>query len=252
MTDNHLHTEFSWDSALNAAPLIEKAIALGYTGITITEHLDLLPQEFCEYGAFALQRYREHLAKLRAMYPQITLQTGLEIGDYHLVRDFATALLRYAPVDFVIGSVHFLADGSNVAIPLPEPLSPEQQMDYYRQNLALVTDTDIDVLGHLGVYKRYYRQMPEESHCRDIIRRIFAVMISRGIALELNYSAFRKDYRRLLPEPEYVDLFQSMGGKRFSIGSDSHHEQHFHDHYDKLPEFMKHCKVGEKNILICE
>lgn len=250
MTDNHLHTEFSWDSALKAVPLIEKAISLGYTGITITEHLDLLPQEFCEYGVFALQRYREHIAKLRAEYPQISIQTGLEIGDYHSVRDFAKSLLDYAPVDFVIGSVHFLSDGTNVAIPLSAPLSPEQQRDYYRQNLALVTQCDIDVLGHLGVFKRYYRQTPDESNCRDLIAEIFAVMISRGIALEINYSAFRKDYRQLMPEPEYLDLYRGMGGKLFSVGSDSHHLDHFHDHYRHLPDFLGHCRVGDKNILM--
>jgi hypothetical protein len=51
------------------------------------------------------------------------------------------------------------------------------------------------VLAHLGVYKRYYPEAPDESFALSLIKEVFRKMISKGIALELNFSAYRKPYK---------------------------------------------------------
>lgn len=249
LTDYHLHTEYSWDSNLKAIDLINKAISLNYVAVAITEHLDLLPWELGENGLVSLRKYSDGINALKKAYPGLSILKGIEIGDYQAVRDFASALVKEFDFELILGAVHFLSDRTNIAIPLPHPLSPEQITDYYLLNLQLVSQCDIDVLAHLGVYKRYYRYAPDESMAVPVINDIFKTIIARGIALEINYSAYRKSYQRCLPEQWMLDLYIDMGGRLFSIGSDSHHIDHFHDWRHLLPAWTQGLTLSRKGLL---
>ncbi|MCB5266995.1 MAG: histidinol-phosphatase HisJ family protein [Candidatus Cloacimonetes bacterium] len=225
--DFHIHTEFSYDSRIKGVELLQKAIDLQYDEIAITEHLDLLPQELSIYGLPSLSRYCAYIAKLQRDFPAITLHCGIEIGDYHLVKEFAKPLIESFELFPILGSVHFLKDHTNVAILLSSPLTKAQVIDYYENNLRLVSECDIDVLAHLGVYKRYYTEAAPEDCVLPLITEIFRVMIQRNIALELNFSSLRKAYQSVIPEPQYIDLYRSLGGNLFSLGSDAHRIDHF-------------------------
>lgn len=236
-TDYHIHTEYSWDSSLKAADLIAKAISLNYSAIAITEHLDLLPAEMLECGVPAFAKYLRDLRSLAepAAGKGLRVIAGIEVGDYQRVHSYAAAVLERLRPDLVLGAVHFLADGTNVAIPLRQALSSAQVQDYYRQNLKLVRCCKIDVLAHLGVYKRYYQNVPDETRYLGILRDIFQAMIERGIALELNFSGLRKPYGRVLPEPDQLELYRALGGELITFGSDAHRLDHFDDHLADLP-----------------
>jgi histidinol-phosphatase (PHP family) len=204
---------------------------LGYDAIAITEHLDLLPQELTVFGIPSMTRYKEYLSNLRFQFPQLQIVFGIEIGDYHRVKAMADGIVQAMNFDLILGSVHFVDSHLNIAVPFDPPLSPELITDYYEQNLQLVRDCDIHILAHLGVYKRYYQICPDETHCQSLIDAIFKTMIQKGIALEINYSSFRKTYKSLLPEPSYMQRYAQLGGKLVSIGSDSHRLRHFDDNY---------------------
>ncbi|HOH96698.1 MAG TPA: histidinol-phosphatase HisJ family protein [Candidatus Cloacimonadota bacterium] len=236
--DYHIHTKYSYDSCIDADTLLIDAIANGYSDIAITEHLDLLPQELSLYGLPSLNQYREYIRALQLKHPSIGLQMGIEIGDFHQVREFATNLISGFDFFPILGSVHFLSDHTNVAIPMPNKLTTHQVLDYYEQNLSLVSECDIDVLAHLGVYKRYYPEAPDESFALSLIKEVFRKMISKGIALELNFSAYRKPYKSILPDPGYLKLYSEMGGYLFTIGSDAHHIDHFDKHYHHAISYL--------------
>ena len=225
--DFHIHTEYSYDSRIKGAQLLSKALELEYNEIAITEHVDLLPQELSLYGLPSLKKYSSYVADLQAAYPGIVLHCGVELGDYHLVQDFAYPLIE--PFNFfpILGSVHFLADHTNVAIPLSAPLSKAQIRDYYENNLCLVAKCDIDILAHFGVYKRYYTYEPDESYFMPLIKDIFDVMIAKDIALEVNFSSLNKPYGCVIPEPSYIQMYRDQGGSLFSLGSDAHRIEHF-------------------------
>lgn len=243
LTDYHIHTQYSWDSHLKAYDLIQKAISLNYKAIAITEHLDLLPWELCENGLLSLKDYSQFVDELKLETPQLKIIKGIEVGDYHQVKDFASSLLAEVDMELCLGAVHFLGNQTNVAIPLPQALSKKQILDYYMQNLDLVSKCEIDVLAHLGVYKRYYKQPPNEEHALPIIKEIYQTMIQKNIALEINYSPFRKDYGACLPEPWLLELYKEQGGKLFTIGGDCHHLDHFDDFRHLLPNWVLNLKM---------
>ena len=242
LTDYHLHTQYSWDSRLQAIDLIDKAISLNYKAIALTEHLDLLPWELAVNGLLSLKEYSAYVDMIKTQYPQLQIIKGIEIGDYHQVQDFASNLVNEIDLELTLGAVHFLSDQINVAVPLARPLTDEQVKDYYMQNLVLVSECEIDVLAHLGVYKRYYDQQPNEKHILPIVKDIFNIMIDKQIALEINYSPYRKDYSHCLPEPCFLELYKDLGGKLFTIGGDCHHLDHFNDFRHLLPEWALQMK----------
>ncbi|HHV36872.1 MAG TPA: histidinol-phosphatase HisJ family protein [Candidatus Cloacimonetes bacterium] len=237
MYDYHLHTEYSFDSRIKGKELMEKAIALGYKEIAITEHLDLLPFEVRSHGIPALRKYWNYCQELQKEYPQIKLYCGLEIGDYHRTKDFALQLLEGFDFFPIMGSVHILEDNTNVAILLDGKLSKEHTIEYYNQNLELVKNCDIDILGHLGVYKRYYNQSLDERFVYPIIEEIFSALIERNIYLEVNLSSLNKPYQMIIPEPEMLDMYKEMGGKLLCIGSDTHRINEFVDNTPILQRF---------------
>jgi histidinol-phosphatase (PHP family) len=238
-TDYHIHTDFSADSRLTLNELLPHALKLGYEGLVITEHLDLSPNELPVYGVPSLVKYRNTIQMYRKQYPDLKIYCGIEVGDYQDVKGFADSILKQMNFDLVLGSVHFIRDRINVAIPLKTPLSPDDILEYYQNNLRLVQTCDIDVLAHLGVYKRYYTVSPSESHCLEVIKEIFKTMIEKGIALEINFSAFRRTYQNFHPEPEYLELYRNMGGRLVTLGSDSHTLDHFDDKYDLALEAVR-------------
>jgi histidinol-phosphatase (PHP family) len=231
-TDYHIHTEFSADSRLKLSELLPHALKLGYSKLAITEHLDLSPQELSVYGVPSLIRYKNAIHYFRKQYPGTSLYCGIEVGDFQDVKEFADPILKQMGFDLVLGSVHFIRGRTNVAVPLKNPLSPVDTLEYYENNLKLVQTCDIDILAHLGVYKRYYSASPDESHCLTTIKQIFQTIIEKRIALEINFSAFRRTYQNLHPEPEYLELYKNMGGRLVTLGSDSHTLSHFDDKYD--------------------
>jgi len=237
--DYHIHTEDSFDSKIKAEELVQKAIALGYDEIAITEHLDLLPEELSVLGLPSLTRYKARIKVLQEKYPQLRILCGVEIGDYHRVRDFAAGLIESLNFDVIMGSVHFLRNHTNVAMPLPHPLTDAEVIEYYEHNLDMVTNCNIDILGHLGVYKRYYKEVPDESIALPIIKAIFEVMIQRNIALEINFGPLRRGYKYYHPEPEHLQLYNSLGGKLYSVGSDAHHLENIDDYMHSIPEIYR-------------
>ncbi len=237
--DFHIHSDYSADSRIKLAELIPHSISLGYDAIAITEHLDLLPHEVTIFGIPPLQKYLARINQLRIEYPQIKIIFGIEVGDFQKVKEYAETILNKVKFDLILGSVHFVDDHINVAIPMKAPLSKTQVTEYYEQNLCLVETCDINVLGHLGVYKRYYTDIPDESYCHALIKQILEVIIKRGIALELNFSAYRRTYQNLHPDPAYLELYKQLGGKLITIGSDSHKLEQIGDYYHKAKEAVE-------------
>lgn len=248
--DYHIHTDFSIDSSIKLSELIPHAIRLGYSELVITEHLDFLPQEQTKLGIPSLKDYRNHITKMQKYFQEIRLYFGIEVGDYQSVKDIAEPIIKQNNFELILGSVHFIKNRINVAIPIKEKLTKSDILDYYEQNLLLAETCEINVLAHLGVYKRYFKSAPDETHCLPVIHRIFEVMIDNGIALEINYSCMRKNYKHLIPENHYLLIYKNLGGNLVTIGSDSHTIGHFDDNYELALRAVQHFNFQQLEISI--
>lgn len=246
--DYHIHGEFSGDSKQNFDSLIQKAIDCNYEEIAITEHYDLTALELYRFGLLPLDIYYNRIQELRKKFPQIIIKFGLEIGEMHHSQKLIDQLFEFQKPDIIIGSIHILPDNSGVSLPTENVISDERIMTYYQENLKLVTSCQFDILGHLGIFRRFQKEAFDDTKFLPIIKEIFKTIIKKEIALEVNYSPLRNPLNNVLPEPKHLKLYKELGGKLLTIGSDAHELIQFDDYYIKAVEIIK--KIGFSKICI--
>ncbi|MDP1621858.1 MAG: histidinol-phosphatase [Bacteroidales bacterium] len=184
----HTHTRFS-DGSDNPEEYIKAAIALGMTSIGFSDHSPL-PVE----NTFALRKYQvreycdailllrdqfshtetqNHLLEREVRSAQCEIFLGME-ADYipGMGHSFAWFQENF-PLDFLIGSVHLVRNGSPDElwfIDGPDPATYDDGLNklfggdirkgvtaYYAQINEMLTTSKIDIIGHLDKIKMHNR-----------------------------------------------------------------------------------------------
>jgi histidinol-phosphatase (PHP family) len=233
--DTHIHTEFSSDSTIKIKELIDKALNKNYSYICITEHFDLLPDEIMHYGLPSLLKYYNTIQNFRKNYPDITIGFGIELGEPHRISQLKEIILQDLNFDYIIGSLHVLKSKKNMSTPINFTLQDSDIMQYYEEIIEIINMGGFDTLGHLGIFKREIKDPTtiNESLYLSYLNRIFKLMISKDICLEVNYSGYRSLCNSTIPNLNELKLYKSLGGKMISIGSDSHNIDFFDKFYDR-------------------
>jgi len=237
--DYHIHGKHSSDSQTDYESIVVKAIRRKYKEIAFADHFDLIMSEIRRYGVPAYNDILKSINPLKEKYSQLSILIGVEIGDYHRCHQLIDELFAENPPDIKIASVHVLRDDTNISIPIKGQLKPELIRDYYEQNLAMVEFGNFDILGHLGVYKRYFLNQPDETEFLPIIKKIFTLLIEKEIALEVNLSGIGKPVRDLIPCISHLKIYKEMGGGLITIGSDSHTVEEFDNLFDQGVKRLK-------------
>ncbi len=241
--DTHIHGEFSSDSTNKYEEIIQKAISLHYHYICFTEHMDLVPYEIVNYGILPLRKYFNRIDSLKNRYKnKLHIGFGIELGESHLTLDQANELFNYIQPEFIIGSLHLLKNLKNLSTPINFSLQENIIMQYYQEVEEIVMKGGIDSLGHLGIFKR---EVSDQTQCKDDnyldqISKILKIMISKNIALEVNYSGFRSNFKMHLPGIDIIKLYYDMGGTLITLGSDTHHIDQFDNYYNQTIKNIRH------------
>lgn len=218
MMDLHIHTEFSSDSQAVMEEYCIKAIHDGLTGVCFTDHLDLHPADQ-GYGYYKADQYFACLNKLRDRYgDDLKILAGVEFAQPHLYPDRFAEVSAY-PYDFIIGSIHWVANSLPGKEALEKYTLQEFYSLYWEEILEAVTFGGFDTLGHIDFPKRYFGELVYDN---KMIKRIFKKMIESGIALEINTSSLRKGLTESMPDASLLTLYKECGGRKITIGSDAH------------------------------
>jgi histidinol-phosphatase (PHP family) len=230
LVDSHVHTTFSVDARATMVEMVEQAIRLGLRELTFTEHLDLDPaDEGCDY--LRPDEYLAEIARCQQVYgDRITIRAGLEVGDVQRFGDEIARRLADLPLDFVIGSVHFI-DGYFVGA--ADYLNSRDEAaaigDYFEQVLLASAAGGFAVHGHLDVFKRRSTPMygpfqPEAwaEPIREALRRL----IAGGRGIEINTSGVRTPAQEPCPGLTILRWYRELGGEILTLGSDSHRVEH--------------------------
>lgn len=142
--------------------------------------------------ASELDRYFADIERAREIYQgQITILCGLEL-DYMPGTDaFNRELLARYPMDFVIGSIHYVEVPDEAMVKVWElPRLAEQVfLDRYFANLEGLLDSGLfDAVGHADTL---LRGVPEDIFLRRF-EPLLEPLARSGIAFELNASGLRK------------------------------------------------------------
>jgi histidinol-phosphatase (PHP family) len=230
-----VHTSDSPDADIPARELVRMGRKKGLFGIGFVAHLDLNPDDYC-YGSFDPLGYGESIGSAREESGgELSVMMGLEVGEPHRFQDQARKLADYSDYDFIVGALHYVEGvglilGDEVFRDNPRHLQVVEE--YFAETLRMVEVSDIDVLAHLGLFRRGLAMagidhtFDETKLWPDAIGKILSVIIERDIALELNTSGLRRAEKTTYPTRRVLELYREMGGNRVTLGSDSHREPH--------------------------
>lgn len=205
------------------------AIAAGVTEIAFTDHLDHEPADL-GFGYYRPDAYFQAIESVRSVFGQdLTILAAIEVDFNDRIADQVERFLSQHSYDFVIGSVHY-GEAGEIIFPeyfvgrsLDEVFAP-----YFTQVLHAVETGWFDTIGHLDLPKRYApitHRTYDPIAFRARLEPVFAAMIVRGTAFEINTSGLRQTPKTSLPGPAIVRWYVEAGGELITTGTDSHAPQ---------------------------
>lgn len=224
--DLHIHSCYSFDGTPSPEAICQAARDHGVNIIALTDHCDMLdgPEGISAYLACE-QELKEAFRKLDTSGLEVLY--GVEIGNPHEYQKETEEFLASREFDFIIGSVHFLPDGSDI-YKLPYN-TPEEIDDMLRQHFIsmqkLVAYGGFDTLAHLDYpIRKLQGKIPDTSmlRYRELIEPVLELLVAKGIALEINTRGTYDWQNRVGPEDWVLERYRELGGKLVTIGSDAH------------------------------
>jgi histidinol-phosphatase (PHP family) len=212
-----------------------RAVEIGLPALAFTEHADFTGGGFPDFHTLDLAAYLAEVERCRALFPDLRVLSGIELGQPHRFPVEAAALLASARVDRVLGSVHCVPwRGELTDVSIEGPLAPECAPATFRSYLAdllalVESGQPFEVLAHFDYPKRYWLhdQLPyREEEYEEEVRTVLRSAAARGSALELNTTRGVEPRRGLCPGQTVVRWWVEEGGRTLSFGSDAHDPDH--------------------------
>lgn len=236
--DEHVHTEFSWDTGPHASmrAACARAVELGLPAVSFTEHVDFTswapddhplvagrrPRAPHRYQPLDVPAYLDSIEECRAKFPGLRVRAGIETGEPHRFAGSVAGVLAQGPFERVLGSLHSVIRddelvGVNRVIRAEDP-KPVMR-EYFAELLRMVNSSSVfGVLAHCDFPRRYWpRSAPpyDERIFEQQYRAVFSALAATGRALEVNTAS-------PLSSVELVRWWYEEGGRAVSFGSDAH------------------------------
>jgi histidinol-phosphatase (PHP family) len=207
-----------------------RALDYGLPAIAFTDHADFVTVHAGQHE-LDVPGYLESVERCRALFPDLRILSGVELGEPHRYPEKTAAVLAAGPLDRVLGSVHcILVDGRPRDMSerglMTREASPGHYRSYLAEMLALVrSEQPYEVLAHLDYPRRYWphAEVPlDEAAFEEEYRAVLRASAGRGTVLEVNTTRGAEWPRGLCPGPRVIGWWREEGGERVSFGSDSH------------------------------
>lgn len=227
--DSHNHTTLSPDAENTPEEMVARAMQLGISHYTVTDHLEINKFYDEEYLYEApVMAASEIMPKLKEEYKdKIDVLYGVELGQPLFDLPLTTRILATYNYDFIIGSVHYIRGYDDFYYLDYRNCDIEKLLEqYYAETLEMAQWGGFDVLGHMTYPLRYitgnYGIEADMSRYSKIIDEIFKVLIKNNMGIEINTSGLFQKIKQASPDLPLVKRYRELGGEIITIGSDAH------------------------------
>lgn len=231
LVDYHNHTSFSGDCTEGMEDLIVTAIEKNIKIIAITEHLEIGTALESGYG-LDVDNYILKAKKLKEKYKSyIDVVIGIEVGFNSKANDGVKRIIKNITsnkdIEFVINSTHSIGEFNFLTNEFFEDKSKEKAYyKYLEQVLSNVNEfEDYDIVAHLDFICRYGDYKDKSLYYAEyftIIDEILMAIIRKGKGIEVNTSGMRYGRGEFYPSTDILKRYRELGGRKITIGSDSH------------------------------
>lgn len=252
LCDSHLHSKYSFDSETELDVLCEEYIAKGFNRIALTDHYDIDGIQDGLYAPYMISDAKADFARAAEKYAdKLEMVFGIELGQAPFRWEDSIHFLHNGGFDFVIGSIHNLdlfPDFYYLNFAhMPDEMIRRLYSLYLDALFELVRFGRIDTLAHVTYPMRYIHARGRNldiSEYYDRYRELFHILIESGIALEVNTGKVRANYV-LSPDKDLISLYADCGGKRVTVGSDSHRVGEYGADVENAIEVIRSCGFTE-------
>ena len=210
-------------------PWIDSARAGGLNDIAFTDH-----------DRFHAGIDFDEIDKLRAANPDLKIRAGIELDNDPQTSGAGRKWVEknWDKLDFVLGSVHYLDDPTQMFDSLPDGAGQfvgrsidEIYEDYFHRVRDIAATGLVDCLSHLDLIKIHGHRPCGDV--RSIINETLDFIRSRDLAIELSTAGWRKPVDELYPSDRIIKLAIEKGIS-FPTASDAHSHVQLAENFDRL------------------
>ncbi len=254
--DCHLHTKHSHDGKNDVFEYMKELdIRTDIEAIGITEHVDFLPLS-SGYKKYDYNRFSQDLIKAKECGYNVF--KGAEIGYAECVREEIISHIQESQYDYIICSIHRDNQHSfstNQTIDISQnPKAFQEKLDFYYDAIVkLLSEEFYNVVGHIGVYKRYLSQ----TYFDNVFFKDWLFEVEYELAkkcarsnkiIEINTSGYSFINNDSFPNANFLKNYYLHGGESVCLGSDAHSVMGLARGFERAINVLK--EIGFKYITL--
>jgi histidinol-phosphatase (PHP family) len=237
LVDYHMHTTFS-DGNDTYLSYLEQARKRDLAEIGFSDHITLHPTVWgvqeVDYPVL-----RENLKNLCNDFSEdVQVRFGLEVDYFEGKEEEIAQVISYFPVDYVIGSVHFI-DGWNFdgdqSLYGKWP-NDEVYQRYFKLLQKAAKSGLFDIIGHFDLVKKF--NCWPESDQTHLFDETLKVMGEANVVMELNTSGLDRPCKEVYPSQKIIEL-AFKNGVAVTLGSDAHRPEQVGRYFDKAIDMLR-------------
>lgn len=243
--DYHMHSVLS-DGKNTYEEMVLAAIAKGLDEIGFSDHVCLKPVEW----AIRLEDIpvmTRQILHLKSKYnEQIQIRYGIEM-DYFPGREAELKdIIDNIPVDFVIGSVHFIGDWNfDTDQSLYGKWSNDKLYSKYFHLIQQAAQSELfDTIGHIDIIKKFkvYPETNQDKLYEDTIR----IIKEHNLVVELNTGGLDRPCAEFTPGLRLLELCYHYHVP-VTLSSDAHRTVQIARHFESATSLLK--QIGFTEIV---
>ncbi|MDP3433438.1 MAG: histidinol-phosphatase HisJ family protein [Bacteroidota bacterium] len=245
MVDYHMHSILS-DGRDSYEEMVRVAISKGLDEIGFSDHVCLKPVDWA-ISLIDIPVMTEQIMDLKIKYKnQIKIRYGIEMDYFPGSEKELKELIESLPVDYVIGSVHFIGDWNFDTDQSLYGKWPNDQVygEYFELIQQAATSGLFDIIGHLDIIKKF-RIYPESNQSKlfeDTIR----IIKKHDLVVELNTGGIDRPCADYTPGPKLLEMCYRHNVP-VTLSSDAHNANQIARHFESAINLLT--QIGYQEIV---
>jgi len=219
----HSHTEFC-DGRAQMEAFAREALRQRFTHYGFTPHSPVPIESPCNMSMANVPRFLAEVERIRREHADggCKFYAGMEIDYLGDQWGPSSPYFKTIPLDYAIGSVHFIPTQDGEMVDIDGHFSSFQQKmetrfhndityvveTFYAQSHRMIDAGGFDIIGHfdkIGHNASHYRQgIEDEPWYQNLVDELIDHIIASGVTVEINTKAYAEHNRRIFPAARHL------------------------------------------------